>query len=128
MPAGEALEAPSAKRLASTHVAGAIRLLVLTGCRRNDILGLQWEDLDIEAGEMRLADSKTGGRVVPLPPPAAKVLLSLSRVEGNPWVFPGKKKTRRRNIHRYWGRIRRRTGLNGVRLPKVAPPQNDHTL
>ena len=40
--------------------APAIRLLVLTGCRRNEILGLRWEDLDFEAGEMRLADSKTG--------------------------------------------------------------------
>ncbi len=71
---GRALDAAPAERLASTHAAAAIRLLVLTGCRRNEILGLRWEDLDFEAGEMRLADSKTGARVAPLPPPAAKVL------------------------------------------------------
>ena len=41
-------------------VAGADR------CRRNEVLGLRWEDLDFKAGEMRLADSKTGARVVPL--------------------------------------------------------------
>ena len=64
---GRVLDAAPAERLASTHAAAAIRLLVLTGCRRNEVLGLRWEDLDFEAGEMRLADSKTGARVVPLP-------------------------------------------------------------
>ena len=57
---GQALDAAPAEGLASVHAAAAIRLLVLTGCRRNEILGLRWEDLDFEAGEMRLADSKTG--------------------------------------------------------------------
>ena len=95
----------------------AIRLLVLTGCRRNEILGLRWEDLDFEAGEMRLMDSKTGARVVPMPPPAAKVLEGLTRVPGNPWVFPGRKKgTGQRNINDSWGRVRKRAGLDDVRL------------
>ena len=114
---GRALEAAPAERLASTHAAAAIRLLVLTGCRRNEVLGLRWEDLDFEAGEMGLADSKTGARVVPLPPPAARVLAGLSRVPGNPWVFPGRKKgTGQRNINDSWDRVRNRAGLDGVRL------------
>ena len=114
---GRALDAAPAERLASTHAAAAIRLLVLTGCRRNEILGLRWEDLDFEAEEMRLEDSKTGARVVPLPPAAAKVLRGLSPVEGNPWVFPGRKKgTGQRNINESWDRIRKRAGLDGVRL------------
>ena len=114
---GRALDAAPAERLASTHAAAAIRLLVLTGCRRNEILGLRWEDLDFEAGEMRLEDSKTGARVFPLPPPAAKVLRGLSPVEGNPWVFPGRKKgTGQRNINECWDRIRKLAGLDGVRL------------
>ena len=113
----QALDAAPSERLASAHSAAAIRLLVLTGCRRNEILGLRWEDLDFEAGEMRLADSKTGARVAPLPPPAAKVLAGLSRVPGNPWVFPGKKKgTGQRNINDSWDRVRKRAGLEGVRL------------
>ncbi len=114
---GQALDAAPAEQLASAHAAAAIRLLVLTGCRRNEILGLRWEDLDFDAGEMRLADSKTGARVVPMPPPAAKVLAGLSRVEGNPWVFPGRKKgTGQRNINDSWDRVRKRAGLDGVRL------------
>ena len=89
---------------------------MLTGCRRNEILGLQWEDLDFDAGEMRLADSKTGARVAPMPP-AAKVLAGLTRVEGDPWVFPGRKTgTGQRNINDSWDRVRKRAGLHGVRL------------
>ena len=66
---------------------------------------------------MRLADSKTGARVVPLPPAAARVLAGLSRVPGNPWVFPGRKKgDRQHNINDSWDRVRERAGLDGVRL------------
>ncbi len=114
---GSVLEIAPAERLASRHAAAAIRLLVLTGCRRNEIMGLAWEDLDFEAGEMRLRDSKTGGRVVPMPPAAAQVLADLPRIDGNPWVFPGRKKgTRQTNINDSWNRVRKRARLDGVRL------------
>ncbi len=66
---------------------------------------------------MLLADSKTGARVVPLPPAAARVLAGLTRVPGNPWVFPGRKKgDRQHNINDSWARVRERAGLDGVRL------------
>ncbi len=114
---GRVLDVAPAKRLASRHSAAAIRLLILTGCRRNEIMGLAWDDLDFEAGEMRLRDSKTGARIVPLPPAAAEVLADLPNVAGNPWVFPGRKKgTHQVNINDSWDRIRRRAGLDGVRL------------
>ena len=114
---GRALDAAPAERLASRHGAAAIRLLVLTGCRRNEILGLRWEDVGFEAGELRLRDTKTGARVVPLTPAAAEVLEDLPRVPSNPWVFPGKKRgTHQRNINDSWDRIRKRAGLDGVRL------------
>ena len=114
---GRTLDIAPAKRLASRHAAAAIRLLVLTGCRRNEIMGLAWDDLDFEAGEMRLRDSKTGGRIVPMPPAASEVLAALPRVAGNPWVFPGRKKgTRQVNINDSWDRIRRHAGLDDVRL------------
>ena len=114
---GRTLDIAPAERLASRHAAAAIRLLVLTGCRRNEIMGLAWDDLDFEAGEMRLADSKTGARVVPLPPAAVEVLKDLPRVAGNPWVFPGKiKGTHQVNINDSWNRVRERAGLDGVRL------------
>ena len=114
---GQALRAAPAERLASTHAAAAIRLLVLTGCRRNEILGLRWDDLNFETGEMRLRDSKTGARMVPLPPKSAEVFAGLSRTPDNPWVFPGRKKgTRLVNLNDSWDRVRKRAGLDDVRL------------
>ena len=114
---GHTLDIAPEKRLASRHAAAAVRLLVLTGCRRNEIMGLAWDDLDFEAGEMRLADSRAGPRIVPMPPAAAEVLAALPRVSGNPWVFPGRKKgTHQTNINDSWDRIRKHAGLDGVRL------------
>lgn len=38
----------------------AIRLLVLTGCRKSEILTLQWPHVNFETGYLELPDSKTG--------------------------------------------------------------------
>ena len=76
-----------------------------------------WDDLNFDTGEMRLPDSKTGARMVPLTSAVAKVLKDLPRTPDNPWVFPGKKKgTRLVNLNDSWERIRRRADLDGVRL------------
>ena len=114
---GRTLDIAQAKRLASRHSSAAIRLLVLTGCRRNEIMGLAWDDLDFEAGEMRFSDSKTGARIVPMPPAAAELLAGLPRIPGNPWVVPGRKKgTHQTNINDSWDRVRKHADLEGVRL------------
>ena len=63
-------------------VIGALRLLTFTGCRRNEILTLRWEHVDLAGGCLRLPSSKTGKRVVPLGAPALAVLAALPRREG----------------------------------------------
>ena len=102
---------------ASKYAVAALRLLMLTGCRRSEILGLRWSDVDLEAKVLHLADSKTGPRAVPLSPAAARVLSDLPRVAGNPWLIVGKKhSTHLRNLNQSWDIIRRRAGLEDVRL------------
>ena len=44
----------------SPYAIAALRLLMLTGCRLNEILTLRWDDIDRTAGEFRLRDGKTG--------------------------------------------------------------------
>ena len=45
----------------------AIRLLMLTGCRKSEILTLRWSDVDLAAGELHLWDAKTGVHFLPMP-------------------------------------------------------------
>ncbi len=95
----------------------ALRLLMLTGCRRNEILTLRWEDVDLEAGELRLRDAKTGARSVALSPSARRVLEGLQRLPDNPWVIAGSRPGGRvSNINNAWLVIRARAGLEDVRI------------
>ena len=95
----------------------AIRLLILTGCRRGEILGLRWDEVDLEARELRLQDTKTGPRVVPLSPAAVQLLAELPRSAGSRWVIPGRKPgTHLVRLGNAWRLLRKRAGLNDVRL------------
>ena len=95
----------------------ALRLLMLTGCRRNEILTLRWEDVDLDAGEFRLRDAKTGARSVALSPAARKVLATLPRLPHNPWVITGRGASRRMaNLNAQWIVVRKRAGLEDVRI------------
>ena len=95
----------------------AIRLLMLTGCRLSEIQKLQWEHVDLEAAELRLPDTKTGGRAVPLAPSAVRLLQSMPRDEENPWVIAGRKPgSHLTDLQHPWRRIRQRAELDDVRI------------
>ena len=95
----------------------AIRLLMLTGCRLSEIQKLKWEHADLEAGELRLPDTKTGGRAVPLAPSAVRLLESLPRDEDNPWVIAGRKPgSHLTDLQHPWRRIREKAELDDVRI------------
>ena len=97
--------------------AAAIKLLLLTGCRRGEILGLKWQHVDLERQCLRLADSKTGGKVIYLNAPAIALLQDLRHVEGNPHVIVGATTSGPLvGINKIWERIRARADLDDVRL------------
>ncbi|MCY4230947.1 MAG: tyrosine-type recombinase/integrase [Alphaproteobacteria bacterium] len=87
---GDALKAFEARGSMLPSAIAAIRLLMLTGCRKGEVLTLRWTDVDLNAGELHLPDAKSGPRAVQLPPPAVWLLENLPRREGNPFVFPGR--------------------------------------
>lgn len=100
------------------YVRAAIRLLLLTGCRKNEVLRLQWRDVDLKRSEIRLRETKTVARTVPLSAEARGVLEELPRGLGSAWVFPSLIKTGQPmvNLSKPWGRIRKRAGLEDVTI------------
>jgi integrase len=102
---------------ATPHAVAAIRLLVFTGARLGEVLGLRWEWVDLARGELRLPDSKTGAKVVHLNAPAREVLAGLPRVAGNPHVIVGGRPGRALvNLEKPWRRVRKAALLDDVRL------------
>lgn len=51
-----------------------IKMLIFTGCRVSEIKDLKWKEVDLNTGFLRLADSKTGGKTVPLGNQAIEIL------------------------------------------------------
>jgi integrase len=99
------------------YAVAAIRLLVLTGARLGEILNLEWSHVDFERAMLFLPDSKTGAKVVYLSAPVLEVLSNVPRLANNPYVICGDKAGAALvNAQKPWRRIRRRAGLENVRL------------
>jgi integrase len=114
---GRVLADPETKATESPFAIAAIGLLVLTGARLTEILTLRWEYVDLENGVLRLPDSKTGAKLIYLNGAAIKLLRSMPRMQGNPFVIAGKKAGARLiNLQKAWRRIRAKAGLNDVRI------------
>ncbi len=101
----------------SANAVAAMRLLLLTGCRKGEILNLRWDEVDMDVGELRLSDSKTGPRTIVLSPEAVAVLSRIPRVKGNPHVIPGRVSGRPlRNLNGPWAIVCARAGLEDMRI------------
>ena len=64
---GRVLDEAETCKGVSVHAVAAMRLLLLTGCRKGEILNLRWDQVDMAAGELRLPDTKTGVNFLPMP-------------------------------------------------------------
>ncbi len=93
---GEAIARMEDEVAISSEFAAAIRLLMLTGCRKNEILNLQWSWIDMQRGFIEFPDSKTGAKVTPLPPAAMEIIQERWEYRtGNPYVLPSKVSARK---------------------------------
>lgn len=95
----------------------AIRLLVLSGARRDEVLNLRWSEVNFERACLALPDSKTGAKLIALGPAALELLSNAPRMEGNPHVIPGHRTAARLvGLQKPWVQIRTRAGLGSLRL------------
>ena len=113
---GEALDGEAAAS-GDPYPAAAIRLLLFTGCRRSEVVGLRWEWIDTERAMIFLPDSKTGRKPVYLNAPALAVLAALPRQDGNPHVICGHRDGGAYvGMDKVWRRVRAAAGTPGLRL------------
>jgi integrase len=114
---GTAIENLVGNRMINIKAANIIRLLLLTGARRNEINRLQWNEVDLQNLRLVLAETKTGKSIRPLATAAAVLLASLPRVDGSPWVFPAERGDGPfAGLQAGWERIVEASGLQGVSL------------
>ena len=95
--------------------ADIIRLLLLTGCRKSEIVTLRWSEVDGDT--LRLAEAKTGPRTVWLSEAAQAVIARQPR-NRSAFVFPLPRDPERpqsRNLG-FWRRARQEAGIEDVRL------------
>lgn len=102
----------------NVYIRSALALYLFTGLRKNELLRARWNDLNLDRGELRIPETKNNRvHIVPLSKPALEILRSIPRQEGNEFIFCGRKAgTHLINIDKSWGVIRKKTGLNDVRI------------
>jgi integrase len=97
----------------------AVPLFVLTGCRPNEILPLEWDWIDEGRACIRLPDSKTAAKVVPIGAPVLRLLNTIPKQEGSPYVLPADRGDGHFvGIQRVWQPVRKAADLEGVRAAR----------
>ena len=107
--------------------ADVIRLLLLTGCRKGEIVRLRWSE--VQGDMLMLADSKTGPRKVPLNSQARRILGRQPRGE-SPFVFPSARnpsRPRHPDLN-LWYRVRKEAGIEDVRLHDLRHTVASHAV
>lgn len=100
----------------SAPAARALLLLIYTGARKSEILRAKWENVDFEKRALIVPVSKSGkAREIILPKEAVRILYELKR-NGGIWLFPGRNNKCLSDIFYYWSRLRKRLGLEGMRI------------
>lgn len=102
----------------SASALAAIKLLLLTGRRLNEILKLRWDWVDLEQRALNLPDTKTGALTAHFGRGALAILIELrKRWPDSDFVIPGKLGDRSLvNLQKPWRKVRKLAGLEDVRL------------
>jgi integrase len=92
-----------------------VRQIALTGCRRGEIIGLKWADVDLENSCLRLSDSKEGASVRPIGLPVVEFLEERRRAADGDYVFPGERSAEAYGaLPNQWNRIFKGSALGDV--------------
>lgn len=94
-----------------------IRLLLLTGARKGEIESLKWGEIDFAQEMLRLEDSKTGQKILPLNKGAIGLLRYCPKVDGTKYVFPAESgNSYYVGVSKIWRKAREQAGILDVRI------------
>lgn len=104
----------------SDHPADFIRFALNTGCRKQELLGLEWSRVDLKANLLLLeaAHTKTARRrSIPLNTTARTAILNRARFRAahcpvSPWVFAHRDGQRIPDVKKSFGTACRRAGID----------------
>ncbi len=114
---GKTLRKTEVEKTETQSAIDAIWLLMLTGCRLNEILTLKWSYVDLGAKAFRLPNSKTGAKTVHLGTAAVDRLKVIKKLEDNEFVIVGKKSgAYLTDLQHPWRRVRKIAKLDDVRI------------
>ena len=85
-------ELRSLEAFGNPAAAAYLQVLLLTGARPGEVLGLRWEDINVKWKGLTIRDKVEGERVIPLTPYVSQLLHALPRRKyedgkPNPWLF-----------------------------------------
>ena len=95
----------------------ATRLMILSGWRRGEVLGLRWVEVDLGRRTARLTDTKTGASIRPLSELACTIISAQPR--GSDVVFPGRSGEPIIGYRKMWLRIAKLSDLPADVTPHV---------
>lgn len=94
-----------------------IRLLAFTGARKSEIASLRWSEVDLARGYLRLGDSKTGAKIIPIGAPACEVLAGVAVIDASEFVFPAASgNSHFQGVEKVWRKARVAAGFPDLRL------------
>lgn len=97
--------------------ASALRLLLLTGLRRNEIVKARWDQVDLDGRMLHLPKTKTGARYAVLNSAAQALVEGLPSRGLDVWLFPGAKPGKPlENPTKVMDRALKRAGLEHMRI------------
>ena len=113
----------AARPIEAQKVADALRLLMLTGARRSEVLSATWGMLDLEVGIWTKPSSHTKQKKehrVPLSPPAIQLLREIKeRGVDSEYVFPSRLRSKHPHLTELktaWAKVCALANLEGVRI------------
>lgn len=114
------------------NVSNVIRLLLLTGSRRNEVLYATWDQFDLEMGVWTKPAHTTKQRRMehlPLSTSALDILIKMKDESISPFLFPGKVPGRPlQEIKKSWDTIRKKAGIPDVRLHDLRHTHASHLV